>query len=118
MKVPLKPGWEIKISAIKPKVYPLGNKACQIVDETFDKMYRFGRLKFTSEHILFSFPVFVVWKLDAEGKRKSRAVVDIQKLNNMVFSNSYPLPFQSEIIANIQGYTNLAILDAAFFFYQ
>lgn len=27
MKVPFKPGWEAKISIIKSKVYPLGNKA-------------------------------------------------------------------------------------------
>ena len=88
MKVPLKPGWEAKISAIKLRVYPLGNEACQLVDETFDKMHCLGCLKFTSGHISFSFPVFVVWKLDAGGKRKGRAMVDIQKLNNMVFPNS------------------------------
>lgn len=27
MTVPLKPGWESKVSAIKPLIYPLGNKA-------------------------------------------------------------------------------------------
>ena len=118
MKVPLKPGWEAKVSAIKPRVYPLGNEARQIVDETFDEIYCLGRLKFTSEHTPFSFPVFVIYKLDAEGKRKGRAVVDIRKLNDMVLSDSYPLPLQSEIIANVQGCTNLAILDAVSFFYQ
>ena len=92
MKVPLKPGWEEKVSAIKFRVYPLGNEACQIVDETFDEMHRLGRLKFTSEHTPFNFPVFVVYKLDAEGKRKGRAVVDIRKLNDMVLLDSYPLP--------------------------
>lgn len=50
MKVPLKPGWEAKIFAIKPKVYPLGNKACQLVDKTFDEMHCLGRLKFMSGH--------------------------------------------------------------------
>ena len=60
MKVPLKPGWEAKVSAIKPRIYPLGNEARQLVDETFDEMHRLGRLKFTSEHTPFSFPVFVV----------------------------------------------------------
>ena len=118
MKVPLKPGWEAKVSAIKPKVYPLGNKACQLVDKTFDKMHHLGRLKFTTEHTPFSFFVFVVWKLDAESKRKGRVVVDIQKLNDMVLPDSYSLPLQSEIIANVQRYTTLAVLDAASFFYQ
>lgn len=114
----LKPGWEAKVFTIKSRVYPLGNKARQLFDKTFDEMYYLGRLKFTFEHILFNYPVFVVWKLDAESKRKGRAVVNIQNLNNMVLPVSYPLPFQSEIIANIQKYTNLAVLDAASFFYQ
>ena len=118
MKVPFKPSWEAKVSAIKPGVYLLRNKARQLVNQTFDKMHCFGRLKFTSEHISFSFPVFVVWKLDAKGKRKGRAVVDIQKLSEMVLPDSYPLPLQSEIIANVQGCINFAILDAASFFYQ
>lgn len=60
MKVLLKPGWEAKVSTIKPRVYPLGQEARQLVDNTFDKMHCLGRPKFTSEHTPFSFPVFVV----------------------------------------------------------
>ena len=75
--MPLKPGWEAKVFVTKPRVYLLGNKACQLVDETFNEMHCLSHLKFTTEHIPFSFPVFVIWKKDAEGKRKSRAVVDI-----------------------------------------
>ena len=36
----------------------------------------------------------------------------------MVFPDSYPLPLQSEIIANVQGCTNLAVFNTASFFYQ
>lgn len=36
----------------------------------------------------------------------------------MILSDLYSLFLQSEIIINIQGYTNLAVLDAASFFYQ
>lgn len=36
----------------------------------------------------------------------------------MVLPDSFPLPFQSEIITNFQESTNLAVLDTAFFFYQ
>ena len=117
MKVPLNPSWKVKVSAIKPRVYSLGNKARQFVDETFDEMHCLGLLKFMSKDTPFSFPVFVIWKLDVEGKRKGRAVVNIQNLNEMVLPDSYPLPLQSEIIANIQGCTNLAILDVTSFFY-
>lgn len=80
-------------------------------------MHCLGRLKFTTDHTLFSFPVFVIWKANVEGKKKGRVVVDIQKLNEMVLLNSYLLPLQSEIITNDQGCTNLTVLDAASFFY-
>ena len=118
MKVYLKPGWELKVSAIKSRVYSLGNDSCRVVDKTFDKMHCQGRLKFTINPIPFSFPVFVVWKPDSDGKKKGRAVVDIRKLKEMVLPDSYPLPLQSEIIANVQRCTNLAVFDIAFFFYQ
>ena len=36
----------------------------------------------------------------------------------MVLPDSYPLLLQSEIITNVQGCSNLAVLDAASFFYQ
>lgn len=117
MKVLLKPRWEAKVSAIKPKVYPLGNDAHQFINKIFDKIYRLGCLKFTSKYTSFGYPVFVIWKTDAKGKKKSKVVVDIQKLNKIVLSDSYPLPLQLEIIANIQDNINLVLLDAAFFFY-
>lgn len=43
--------------------------------------------------------------------------MDICKLNNLVLPDSYPLSLQSEIIANVQGGINLAVIDAAYFFY-
>lgn len=92
MKVSLKPGWEAKVSAIKPRVYCLGNDVRRLVDDTFDEMHKQGRLKFTTDPTPFSFPVFVVWKSDSDGKRKGRAVMDIRKLNDLVLPDSYPLP--------------------------
>lgn len=82
-------------------MYPLDNEARRIVDDTFNEMHRQGRLKYTTDPILFSFPVFVVYKTDSQGKRKGRAVVDIRKLNDLVLPDSYPLPLQSEIISNV-----------------
>lgn len=118
MKIHLKPGWESKVSAIKSRVYSFGNDSCRVVDEIFDQMHRQHWLKITTNPTSFSFSVFVVWKPDANGKKKGRAVVDIWKLNDMVLPDSYQLSLQSEIIANVQGCTNLAIFDAASFFYQ
>ena len=75
-------------------------------------------MKFTSDPTPFSFPVFVVWKSNSEGKKKSCTVVDIHKLNDQVLPDPYSLPLQSEIITNVQRCTNLAVLDAASFFYR
>lgn len=61
--------------------------------------------------------MFVVLKTDVESKKKDRVVVDIQKLNKMILFDFYSLPLQLEIIENVQGCTNLAILDATLFFY-
>ena len=118
MTMPLKLGWEAKVSAIKPRVYPLGNDARRLVDDTSNELHQQGCMKFVSNPTPFSFPVFVVWKLDSEGKKKGRADVDIYKLNNLVLPDSYPLPLQSEIIANVQGCINFAVLDGASFFYE
>lgn len=118
MKVHLNPGWETKVSTIKPRVYPLGIKAKRLVDKTFDEMQRLDRLKYTTSHTLFSFPALVVYKTNAKKEKKRRVVVDIRKLIDLVISNAYLLPFQFDIIASVQGYRNLPILDTVSFFYQ
>ncbi len=80
-------------------------------------MHKQGPLEYTTDPTPFSFPVFVIYKTDSHGKRKSCAVVDIRKLNNLILPDSYPLPLQLEIIANVQRCSNLAVLDAVLFVY-
>ena len=84
----------------------------------FDEMHHLGHLKYTTSHTSFSFPVFVVHKTNAKRKIKGRAIVDIRKLNDFVILDAYPFLLQSDIIASIQGCTNLAVLDAVLIFYQ
>lgn len=84
----------------------------------FDEMHKQGRLQYITDPTPFNFPMFVVFKTDYQGKRKSQAVIDIRKLNKLVLPNSYLLPLQSKIIANMQDYINLAVFDAVSFFYQ
>lgn len=91
MKVPVKLGWEAKLLTIKTRVYPLRNKARQLVDKIFDKIHYLSLLKFIKVQIPFSFPVFVAQKTDIKGKKESRIVVNIQKLTKIVFSDSYLL---------------------------
>ena len=118
INVHLKPEWETKVLAIKARLYPLGIDSRRLVDKTFDELHRLSRLKYTTYLTPFSFSIFVIWKTSANGEKKCQAVVDIRKLNNLDIPNAYPLPLQSEILSNVQGYTNLAVLDAALFFYQ
>lgn len=118
MRVYLKPGSETKVSNIKPRVYLLGIKAKHLVDKIFDKMQRLGRLKYTTSHTLFRFPVFVVYKTNVKRERKVYAVVNIRKLNDLVIPDVYFFLLQSNIIVSIQGCTNLALLDATSFFYH
>lgn len=117
MKVSFKLRWEVKISAIRPRVYSLRNNAYQLIDKTFDRIYYLNHLKFTMVNIPFSFLVFIVQKTDVEGKKKGRVVVNICSLNKIVLPNAYSLHLQSKIIANVQGCINLTILNIVFFFY-
>lgn len=118
MTVPLKLGWESKVSAIKPRIYLLGNEVWRVIDDNFHKIHKQSRLQYTTKPTSFSFSVFIIYKTDHQGKRKGRAVVNMQKLNKLVLPDSYFFPLQSEIIANVQGCTNLAVLNTALFFYQ
>ncbi len=71
MTVPLKPGWESRVSAIKPRIYPLGNEARRVVDDTFEEMHKQGRLQYTTDPTPFSFPVFVVFRLTTRAGEKA-----------------------------------------------
>lgn len=97
----LKPGWEIKVSTIKLRVYLLGIEAKCSVDKTFDKMQRLGRFKYTILYTLFSFSIFIVYKTNTKREKKRRAIVNICKLNDLVIRDAYLLPLQSDIITSI-----------------
>ena len=100
MTMPLRTDWQSHLHTIKPRIYPLGNKAKALVDETFDKLQWQNCLVYTQTHTSFSFPVFIVWKPGLNGK-KDRAIIDIRRINNLVIPDTYPLPLQSDIIATV-----------------
>lgn len=81
------------MSAIRLKIYPLGNESKKLVDDMFDKLQRQGYLVYIQTHTPFSFSVFGVWKSRLNGSKKRRAVFDIQKFNNLVVLDLYFLPF-------------------------
>lgn len=100
------------------KVYPVSQKDRQVIDETFDKLYRQGKMTWSIQPTLFSYPCFVVWRQIPNGERKGRVVIDIRGLNKITVKDSYPLPLQSEVIAKVAGYAYITIVDARGWFHQ
>lgn len=117
MKIPLRSDWEDKISG-KAKIYPLGAKDREVVDQTFDELQALGRLSYTTDSTPFSYPCFVVWKVMADGSKKGRVVVDIRGLNAITVPDAYPLPLQSEIIVAVRDCQYISVIDCTAFFYQ
>lgn len=97
----LKPGWETKILAIKPKVYLLDIKIRYLVNKMFEKIDCLSYLQYTILHTLFSFFIFIVYKANAKEEKKRRAVVNICKLNDLIVLEIYSLLLQSDIIASV-----------------
>ena len=117
MRIPLKSDWEQYVPKTA-RVYPLGRDAREIVDKTFDKLHKQGRLSWTKESTPFSYPVFVVWKTMPDGTRKGRAVVDIRGLNAITRADVYPLPLQTDLISSVKDCRYISVIDCASFFYQ
>lgn len=108
--------WREVYKAGQAKVYPVGPKDREVIDEAFDKLHSQGRMEWTSTATPFSFPCFIVWKETAQGP-KGRVVIDIGALNKITVPDVYPVPSQSEILALLRNVTHISTIDAASFFY-
>ena len=117
MKLQLKDGWQDKVTG-KAKVYALGIKDREVVDEVFDQLHKQGRLEFTSQPTPFAYPVFVVWKTLPDGKKKGRPVIDLRALNELLLRDAYAPPPQTEVVGMLAGCGFISVLDATSFFYQ
>lgn len=100
MTIPLVDGWESQLP--KSKIYPLGPKDREVVDQAFQPLHDQGKMSYTSRHTQTGFSVFVVWrtvhKPGREPERKGRAVVDLRPLNKVTLKDVYPNPTMSGII--------------------
>ena len=117
MKLPLKDGWQDKVTG-KAKIYTLGIKDREVVDEVFDKLHKQGRLEFTTQATPFAYPVFVVWKLLPNGERKGHPVIVLRAANELILRDAYAPPPQSEVVGMLAGCNFISVLDAVSFFYQ
>ena len=114
MPIPLKPDAVPKPS----RVYPVGQKDKEVIDEAFDKLHDQGKMTWSTQPTPFSYPVFVVWRNMPDGSRKGRVVVDIRGLNKIAESDTYPLPRQEDITAAVAGFRYISVVDAVGWFHQ
>ena len=113
MPISIKPGASVKAA----RVYPLGQRDREVIDETFDKMHDQGKMEWSLQPTPFSFPCFVVWRNHPAG-RKGRVVVDIRELNRIAEADTYPLPAQADIVGLVAGYEYISTVDAVGWFHQ
>ena len=117
----LKDSWDDR--KVSQRAYPLGAKDQAIVDEEFDRLHQQKKMDWTEQLTPFRAPVFVVWKTvhvrpEKILNQKARVVVDIQALNKILATNSYPLPLQGDIISAVRGCKYISTVDATGFFHQ
>lgn len=75
-------------------------------------------MEWNTESTPFMYPCFVVWRNLPDGTRKGRVVVDIRALNSITVPDAYPVPSQTEILAELRGATYISTVDCAAFFHQ
>lgn len=117
MDIPLIDNWQEQYKPGQARVYPVGAKDREVINEAFDKLHEQGRMEWTATATPFSFPCFVIWK-DTPSGPKGRVVVDIRALNKITIPDAYPVPSQAEILALLRDATHISTIDAAAFFYQ
>ena len=117
MDIPLVNDWEQIYKPGLARVYPVGRRDREVIDQEFDKLHGQRRLEWTSTSTPFSIPCFVVWK-DTPSGPKGRVVVDIRALNRIAMPDAYPVLLQSDILALLHGKLFISTVDAASFFYQ
>lgn len=117
MDVPLVDNWKESYKPGQARVYPVGARDKEIIDEKFNKLHKQGRMEWTTTAIPFPFPCFVVWRDGNEGP-KGRVVVGIRALNKITMPDAYPVPPQAEILAQLRDVKVISTVDFATFFYQ
>ncbi len=102
MTVLLKNDWLSQLAGIKTGTHCPGNEFWRHFNKKFDELQRQRCLVETASQAPLNFLVFVLWKVVGPDEKRNGSVMDnIQRLNDLVVPDSYPLPLQSKIIANI-----------------
>ena len=117
MDISLLNNWKDLYKAGQSKIYSLGLKDHEVVNEAFNKLHDQGWMNWTSHSMPFIYPCFVVWKSTLTGCKRC-VVVDIQALNWITMSDAYSVSSQADILAAVQGASYISTVDCSSFFYQ
>ena len=119
MPISLKFNWAEKIKT--NRVYSLNFKNRVFVNEIFDKFHQKEKMQWSKNSTSFEYPVFVIWKIIIKNEmltRKGRVVVNIRGLNEIIQTDAYSMPIQTEIIVAITECFHIFIVNAQGYFYQ
>ena len=117
MKIFLINNWRKIYKAKQAKIYSLNKKNKKMMNKKFNKYYEQEWLSWTKTETLFTFPVFVIWKM-INDEKKNRMVIDIWTLNKIIMSDAYSLSLQTEIIVLLRSKKYILTIDCSKFFHQ
>ena len=117
MKISLIDNWQELYKSEQVKVYSLGVKDCELINEAFDKLHEQSCMIWTTQSTLFTYLCFVVWKTTLT-EQKGCVVVDIWALNWITMSDTYSVSSQTDILTAVQEADYIFTVNCAFFFYQ
>ena len=88
MKILLLDNWKELYKSEQVKMYSLGTKNCELVNEVFNKLHEQSCMIWTTQSTPFIYLCFVVWKT-ISNKQKGCVVVNIWVLNWTIMLNAY-----------------------------
>ena len=101
------------------KIYSLEFKNRTIIDNIFDKLHQKEKMFWSNNHISSEYSVFVVWRnqfINEKIIKKSRIIVDFQKLNKIIESDIYSISLQINMINAVTECLYIFIINVVFFF--
>ena len=106
---------DIDLSQLKQALYSLSERDKKAMNDVIDPLIKQGRVKKVplGKPSAAASPAFVVWKND-----KSCVVVDLQKVNTVLYPDAYPLPKQDTILGALGGGMIFSMMDITKGFFQ
>jgi len=104
---------ELEVNLKPTGLYRLNVRGRAAVDEQFNLNREYGRMAALDKPSPWDLKVFVVYR-----GTKARPVVDMHKLNAAMLGDTYPLPWQEDVIQAMQGMRWLGSADITSAFYQ